>query len=675
MPAGAIGSPGFRPVPGLQPPQVRSTPPGNSQKMPPNIQSLPEKKDISELGTFADSALSIGKKITQSSATYKKSISQNDLARLLNHPIGKKFEILNLINSMTREQLNHGTKNGDSALLLALSTNADPEIITALAKKCDVNTSLTALMRAINENYNEDAILALIDVMTPDQLSQVTNDNSALNYALFNGRLNIVKALAEKSNVNTPLNHEKDTALMFAIFFSDSDHYPVNAILSLIEAMKPEDLKYVTKRGDSALLLALYKNADPEIIQALAKKCDVNTSLTALMRAINENYNEDAILALIDVMTPDQLSQVTNGNSALLLALSTNAHPKIITALANKCDVNHSLNDNNDTALLSAIYNGRNKDGILALIKAMTKGQLNHVTTNGNSALRIALYKDADPEIITALAKKCDVNHSLNPNNDTALTLAIFNKYPIDGILALIEAMEPEELNHVTTQGNSALRLALKRLPVDQLVRFLYAYSKKQEDTLKTAFLCIFITFTIPKIIDGLRTVKKRLDIPRIEALYNQYLQIDDAEQKKEKLTQLLKTITDKNMEPLVGELARLIKLQLALLKHEDLRDQDIQGYFNKLMDEDLDQNGDFTDIVDLCRIPEGVEFFINPDKDRPFGEVVSVDSAQKFRQMHPSGFRTLERAAAYIFTYTNDADSMVKTTIEELDRLSRPPG
>jgi ankyrin repeat protein len=674
MPAGAIGSPGFRPVPGLQPPQVRSTPPGNSQKMPPNIQSLPEKKDISELGTFADSALSIGKKITQSSATYKKSISQNDLARLLNHPIGKKFEILNLINSMTREQLNHGTKNGDSALLLALSTNADPEIITALAKKCDVNTSLTALMRAINENYNEDAILALIDVMTPDQLSQVTNDNSALNYALFNGRLNIVKALAEKSNVNTPLNHEKDTALMFAIFFSDSDHYPVNAILALIDVMTPDQLSQVTN-GNSALLLALYKNADPEIIQALAKKCDVNTSLTALMRAINENYNEDAILALIDVMTPDQLSQVTNGNSALLLALSTNAHPKIITALANKCDVNHSLNDNNDTALLSAIYNGRNKDGILALIKAMTKGQLNHVTTNGNSALRIALYKDADPEIITALAKKCDVNHSLNPNNDTALTLAIFNKYPIDGILALIEAMEPEELNHVTTQGNSALRLALKRLPVDQLVRFLYAYSKKQEDTLKTAFLCIFITFTIPKIIDGLRTVKKRLDIPRIEALYNQYLQIDDAEQKKEKLTQLLKTITDKNMEPLVGELARLIKLQLALLKHEDLRDQDIQGYFNKLMDEDLDQNGDFTDIVDLCRIPEGVEFFINPDKDRPFGEVVSVDSAQKFRQMHPSGFRTLERAAAYIFTYTNDADSMVKTTIEELDRLSRPPG
>jgi hypothetical protein len=524
------------PIVGPTPP-VRPTPPGKSQcflrgSVPPNVQRSSQIAYSSGWGsTFTDFALSIGRKFTEPLATYKKSKSQNDLARLLDNPSSNEFEILNLINSMTQDQLNHVAENGDSALLLALAKDADPEIITALAKKCDVNLSL--------------------------------DDNN-------------------------------DTALLIAVFYK----YPIDGILALIEAMTKEQLNHVTKNGDSALRLALLKDADPKIIQALAKKCDVNVSL-------NDNY----------------------------------------------------------TALELAIWNKYPIDGILALIEAMTPDQLNHVTKGSRSALELALSKNADPKIIKALAKKCDVNQSLNKNNDTALTIAILKKFPIDGILTLIEAMTPKQLNHVTKKGHSALGLALRRLPVYQGVRFLLAYAKKHEDKLKTACLSIFTAVAIPMIIYGLKTVKKtvmeRLDIQRIEALYNQYLQIDDVEQKKDKLTQLLKTITDKKMEPL-GELARLITLQLALLKHEDLSGQDIQEYFenthfldvfNELMDDDPDPNDVlWRDIVSQDRIlARDVEFFINPDKERPFDGVVSVDSVEQFRQTHPTSFSTTERAAAYM--------------------------
>ena len=109
-------------------------------------------------------------------------------------------------------------------------------------------------------------------------------------------------------------------------------------------------------------------------------------------------------------------------------------------------DVNLSLNEKNDTALTIAIYNGSNKDGILALIEAMTPEQLNHVTKAVHSALQLALEVNSEKEIIEALAKKCDVNLSLNDNNYTALTIAICNGHNKDGILALIEAMTPEQL-------------------------------------------------------------------------------------------------------------------------------------------------------------------------------------------------------------------------------------
>jgi hypothetical protein len=358
--------------------------------------------------------------------------------------------------------------------------------------------------------------------------------------------------------------------------------------------------------------------------------------------------------------------------------------------------------------------NGFRIDGILALIKEMEPDQLKHVTKNGNSALLLATNQIAHLEIITALAEKCDVNQTLNANNDTALILAIVNGFRIDGILALIKEMEPDQLNHVTINGNSALRLALDHLPVDQLVRFLFAYSKKKKDKLKTASLSIFTAIAIPMIIHGLKTVKKtvmeRLDIQRIKALYTQYLQIDDAEQKKEALTELLKTIKDQNIEQLgelarlitlqltlliealhtqylqiddaeqkkdaltqllktikdqnieqLGELARLITLQLALLKHEDLRNQDIQDYFEntllldffkEIMGEDPDPNDDLWVDVGTDRIlAQDVEFFIQTDKAYPFDWVVSLDTAQRLMRTHPLRFRTPEEAAAYSCT------------------------
>ena len=104
------------------------------------------------------------------------------------------------------------------------------------------------------------------------------------------------------------------------------------------------------------------------------------------------------------------------------------------------------LRGDRGTALTFAIYYGRNKDGILALIEAMPPEQLNHVTKAVHSALHLALEVDSEKEIIEALAKKCDVNLSLNDNNYTALTIAICNGHNKDGILALIEAMTPEQL-------------------------------------------------------------------------------------------------------------------------------------------------------------------------------------------------------------------------------------
>ncbi|MDG2265160.1 MAG: hypothetical protein P8L47_03460, partial [Candidatus Marinamargulisbacteria bacterium] len=162
-------------------------------------------------------------------------------------------------------------------------------------------------------------------------------------------------------------------------------------------------------------------------------------------RLLDPHPEKKEILDLINKINSEELNRTpyqldtsvkTTGITYLALALFKNLDEEIIEALARKCDVNTALSPHHDTALTLAILNRYPTAGILALIKAMTPDQLNHVTTNGHSALQLALHINPDEEIIKALASKCNVNKALSPYHDTALTLAILNQSPKAGILA-----------------------------------------------------------------------------------------------------------------------------------------------------------------------------------------------------------------------------------------------
>ena len=117
-------------------------------------------------------------------------------------------------------------------------------------------------------------IIALIDSMEPEQLNHKTKIivDTALSLALkHNPDKEIIQALAKKSEVNFPINDNHDTALTSAIF--NKHQHPPEGILALIDSMETKQLNHITKKGNTALLLALEKNKDKlnELAEVLLK--------------------------------------------------------------------------------------------------------------------------------------------------------------------------------------------------------------------------------------------------------------------------------------------------------------------------------------------------------------------------------------------------------------------
>ncbi len=329
------------------------------------------------------------------------------------------------------------------------------------------------------------------------------------------------------------------------------------------------------------------------------------------------------------------------------------------------------------------------KTEILDLINKIKSEELNRtpyqldtsVTTTGITYLALALFKNLDEEIIEALARKCDVNKTLSPHHDTALTLAIHDRYPTAGILALIKAMTPDQLNHVTTNGYSALRLAFRHSSGKEIIDFLLldAIKKLINQQKKPAFFITLIVLAISVSKFGL----DKVDIQRIQKLHSDYLKIDDATQKKEALTQLLNKINGKKVKQL-DTLARLIRLELALLKHENLSDIGIKEYlenislldfWSELMDKGPDPNDDFLICsVSFARIDQDDEaFYINTNKEDPLGAVFKLASLEDYMRENPSKFTGSRYEAVAALTMTGDSKlirGIVSTSIDELQEI-----
>lgn|GEM_PF-2240940 len=325
------------------------------------------------------------------------------------------------------------------------------------------------------------------------------------------------------------------------------------------------------------------------------------------------------------------------------------------------------------------------KKEILDLINTIKPEQLNHVTNNGYSALRLALHRN-DEEIINALAIKCNVNQALNENQDTALTIAIFSDYPKEGILALIKVMTPEQLDHVTTDGNSALKLASNhRLGKNQLgkkiidillLNKMLNVVNKLIDLLQNllnkitkevpVFLITLMTLVLPVMI---KFEWYRGTIEHLQTRHSECLETDNAEQKKNDLILLLTEINKKNIKQL-DTLARLIRLELALLKHEYLSNIDIKEHWQNIMNSEDDRF--LQCFIDSERIAEANQlFYVNPENAYPLDTVFSLKNLKTYVEKNHARFRDLSHEAV-AKTVMAAGNIPVRTTIDELSKIQQ---
>lgn len=322
------------------------------------------------------------------------------------------------------------------------------------------------------------------------------------------------------------------------------------------------------------------------------------------------------------------------------------------------------------------------KKEILDLINTIKPEQLNHVTNNGYSALRLALHRN-DEEIINALAIKCNVNQALNENQDTALTIAIVNDYPKEGILALIKVMTPEQLDHVTTDGNSALKLAFnhqlgknqlgKKIIDILLLNKMLNVVNKQIDLLQNllnkiiketpTFLITLIALALPVMI------KFEWDRQHLQTRHSECLETDNAEQKNNDLILLLTEINKKNIKQL-DTLARLIRLELALLKHEYLSNIDIKEHWQNIMNSEDDTF--LQCFIDSERIAEANQlFYVNPENAYPLDTVFSLKNLETYVEKNHTRFRGFSHEAV-AKTVMAAGSIPVGTTIDELSKIQK---
>jgi ankyrin repeat protein len=206
--------------------------------------------------------------------------------------------------------------------------------------------------------------------------------------------------------------------------------------------------------GVTALMIAAYRNENPEVVSILANAgADIDArdieGGTALMWAANRENPEFVSVLLkagADVNARDKVEgdvdSVQSGLTVLMYVARNNGNPEVISALVKAgADVN-AKDDTGTTALMCAAFNNENPEIISALLAS--GADVNAKDNDGWTALMYAVYSEENaenkPAIVSALIKAgADVNAG-SDDGETALKLAIENEAGPEVISILKEA-------------------------------------------------------------------------------------------------------------------------------------------------------------------------------------------------------------------------------------------
>ena len=310
--------------------------------------------------------------------------------------------------------------------------NQNPELIKSLIElgikvNAKDNDGLTALMVAAN-NRNSEVVQELINAGA-DVNAKSFIGMTALMFAAKRGDSKITKALMNAgADVNT-----KDMNGLTALMVAAINNKSPEVVQELINA--GADVNAKDNEGNTALSIAKQQNASPEIIKLLTGKntnfldvnwwktatvedvktelangADVNTEdkygSPALMLAVIRNKNPEVIRTLVE-LGADVNARDMNGSTPLTQAASLNKNPEVIRALIELgADVNAKDILNDATPLVLALSGpfGVNPEVIRTLVEL--GADVNTKDKYGKTALDIAKQQNASPEIIKLLTGK-----------------------------------------------------------------------------------------------------------------------------------------------------------------------------------------------------------------------------------------------------------------------------
>ena len=324
-------------------------------------------------------------------------------------------------------RINVQNKNGATPLLLACS-GAQPEVLKLLLKrKADPNIA--------DENGDTSLHAAIVSGCNSETLQEIIYVD--------------VNAMKKRTNVNAT-NRRGRTALLLSCSYRQTDS--VNVLLRAGANPTVAD-----DEGFSCLHAAVDGRCSKDTLQALighgayidAKRKD---GTNALLRACGTGQSESVIFLL--KAGADAKIAKTDGTTSLQVAVNGHCSKETLQALIQHgVDVN-AVNNNGQTALLSACYTSQ--DASVKLL--LTNGADPNVRdAKGCTSLHAAVHGRCTHEIIQEITRKSFVN-ATNIDNQTALLLACsFRQY--DSVKTLLEAeFDP---NIADNDGDTSIHAAV----------------------------------------------------------------------------------------------------------------------------------------------------------------------------------------------------------------------
>jgi ankyrin repeat protein len=337
----------------------------------------------------------------------------------------------------------------------------------------DLKKSFEDLEKLISEG-NLNKINILIDA-NPDLLNQRDpfNGNTALNFALVKGNLEVVKYLIDEKGVDVKkANYDGERVLHLAAGDLEVVKYLIDE--------KKVDINQFDRLGQTALHWAA-RNRNLEVVKYLIdeKKVDVNQANydgeTALHYATGDL---EVMKYLIDEKLVDVNQADNNGLTSLHYAVRR-GHKDVVWLLLAKdgTDVNQA-NKAGSTALHFAAERGY-KDVVESLILKMSPDAINQADNNGWTALHCSAEEGRTDvvELLLATMMQETINRATknkdgwiaftfdayqgHKNGQTALHFAVAKGHK--DVVALLLAKDGIDVNKANYDGEKALHLAAEK--------------------------------------------------------------------------------------------------------------------------------------------------------------------------------------------------------------------